>query len=486
MNKAARTVGEYLAARPRYTQDVDRLQEYAVMVTDWLATHGVVLRAPGGEAGGRFVAAPVALGPSAIPHEEFERVVGLQADLNQLFDRVSRDHGFLETALEKVGDEFTQRVYSLYQQGRGLGVAKAVVGIHRSDYLVDVSGAGVCAKQVEFNTIASSFASLSALVGGMHRYLLARTQFNGLLEQGTIGVEQLPENESLTSIADGLAAGFKLYGNNDAVIVFVVQPGERNVCDQRWVERGLWERHGVAVERLTLGEIAERCTVAADGRMHVGGREVAMCYFRAGYAPTDFPTEREWEARWMVERSRTIAVPSLAYHLAGCKKIQQELARPGVVERFAESAEAAARIRQCFVGLYPLDASDEGRAAAAMAVENPARFVVKPQREGGGYNSYGADIPQLLRGVSEAERAGYILMDLIQTAAFDNVVLRDGRLAAQRVVSELGVYGVWVSDASGRVVINRPGGHLLRSKAADVNEGGVAAGFAVIDSPLLV
>jgi len=35
-------------------------------------------------------------------------------------------------------------------------------------------------------------------------------------------------------------------------------------------------------------------------------------------------------------------------------------------------------------------------------------------------------------------------------------------------------------------VANHDGGHLVRSKGANVDEGGVAAGFAHLDSPLLV
>jgi hypothetical protein len=35
------------------------------------------------------------------------------------------------------------------------------------------------------------------------------------------------------------------------------------------------------------------------------------------------------------------------------------------------------------------------------------------------------------------------------------------------------------------VLFNRNAGHLVRTKASSSNEGGVAAGFAVLDSPLL-
>jgi len=35
--------------------------------------------------------------------------------------------------------------------------------------------------------------------------------------------------------------------------------------------------------------------------------------------------------------------------------------------------------------------TEEGDLAAAMAIKNPERYVLKPQREGGGNNFYGKD-----------------------------------------------------------------------------------------------
>ena len=51
---------------------------------------------------------------------------------------------------------------------------------------------------------------------------------------------------------------------------------------------------------------------------------------------------------------------------------------------------------------------------------------------------------------------------------------------------ELGVYGVWLGDGAAPPLLDAPAGHLLRTKVEGVDEGGVAAGFAVLDSPLLV
>ena len=47
-------------------------------------------------------------------------------------------------------------------------------------------------------------------------------------------------------------------------------------------------------------------------------------------------------------------------------------------------------------------------------------------------------------------------------------------------VSELGTFGVMVRR--GEVVVNKSAGYLVRTKAAASDEGGVAAGFAVLDS----
>jgi len=42
----------------------------------------------------------------------------------------------------------------------------------------------------------------------------------------------------------------------------------------------------------------------------------------------------DWDARLLIERSFAIKCPSIIVQLIGAKKIQQVLARPGVIERY--------------------------------------------------------------------------------------------------------------------------------------------------------
>lgn len=66
-----------------------------------------------------------------------------------------------------------------------------------------------------------------------------------------------------------------------------------------------------------------------------------------------------------------------------------------------------------------------------------------------------------------------------------SVLVRGGAPIIGEALSELGIYSSLLVSRSGTVVLNKAAGHLVRTKLDGVDEGGVAAGFAVINSPLL-
>ncbi|ORE06103.1 glutathione synthetase [Rhizopus microsporus var. microsporus] len=353
-------------------------------------------------------------------------------------------------------DEFTHHLYDIYKTVKSEGITQpASLGIHRNDYLLhadpgaDASTARI--QQVEFNTISSSFMSLSTRTSQLHRFLLSTVK---AYAGNAIKMDQLPENNAVEYIADGLASAWKHYGNPSARIVMVVQPGERNAFDQRWIEYILQEKHGISLMRLTLEDIYSRATLSPKNKgLVIDDYEVAVTYFRAGYGPEDYPT-------------------------------QKILSTPGCLERYV-TKETADDMRTSFAGLYPLDDSPEGIAAYEMALKRYDDLVMKPQREGGGNNIYGQDIRETLKKLTSKERSAYILMDLIRSPSLENLMIREGEVIDGEVISELGIYGIYLHDGQ-QEIVNYPGGHLLRTKAITTKEGGVAAGFAVIDSPLLV
>ncbi|TPX63011.1 glutathione synthase [Powellomyces hirtus] len=484
---------------PLSEAQLDELKTHAV---DWALAHGLVVRAPTSSGASpaesavpAVTHAPVALFPSPFPRKLFEQALVLQPLFNELVDNVARDHEFLTEVMDSLAkvDDFTGRLYDIYKRVHEEGISQSIsLGLHRSDYLLhvpaDAPNTEPVLQQVELNTIASSFSSLSHLTHDLHRFLAKRTGFfnDASLPSPDITLDALPENTSIRSIAKGIGKAWELYEVPTAVAVMIVQPGERNAFDQRWIEYKLFEEYNVPLLRLSLAEMLQQCKLNGTGkRLMRGNTEIAVVYYRAGYAPTDFPSQKEWDARLLIERSKAIKCPNIAHHLVGTKKVQQILAKSGLVERFIFDKKKAEALRASFTGLYELDDTPAGHAAAKMALENPGRFVMKPQREGGGNNIYGDDIPGHLSAMSVTERNAYILMDMIRPPQLINIMVRHGALIKGEVVSELGIYGLWLSD-KGVVHLNENGGHLLRTKAANSNEGGVAAGFAVLDSPLLI
>ena len=511
---------------PRNDDVRDALVQEALAIA---ATNGLLMRSSTGSSSNTtpskptYGHAPLSLFPNAFPAHEYVKARRLAPIWNVLVARVAHDRAWLLRTLESVlpHDDFTRRLVEIYQaiDGAGRDVQKVHLGINRSDYMLHSEGtASPSIKQVEINTIASSFGCLSTEVTRLHRYLA----------QKVLGCTRLftpswllPYNDTMRGLAHGLAMAHHEYLRQESscmpkpstsshhrrrpCVLMIVQPGERNINDQKLLEVALWEGFGIPLHRATLLEIAGeghldlqrrqslllKSPLVSEAEEEAGQEEeieVTVAYFRAGYDPSDYPSEGEWKGREIIEMSAAIKCPCISYHLAGTKKVQEALCRPGELERFLKKPADVAAIQDCFMGLYGLEPGLAGAEAAVKAARaRPEDYVLKPQREGGGHNLYGDELVEALDRLTPEERAAYILMEKIRPPPFDSHFVRDGQVLQGAAVFELGVYGVFLGDGEcQRVLLNESVGHLLRTKLATSQEGGVAAGFAVLSSPLLV
>lgn len=232
------------------------------------------------------------------------------------------------------------------------------LGLFRSDYMVHAdpseTSPTVEIKQVEFNTIASSFGGLSSAVTKLHQYTFLRDSLTlrYLLAIGAYGKDypftrnNLPDNPAAEKLAAGLAQAHKAYNTPNSAVLFVVQDHERNIFDQRWLEYHLLEKHGIQTCRMTLHEVAtsaklvNRRLIVQRASAEHNTQEISVVYLRAGYGPNDYPSDTEWQGRRILELSKAIKCPTIITQLAGCKKIQQVLSNPGILERYLTSRNA--------------------------------------------------------------------------------------------------------------------------------------------------
>lgn len=281
---------------------------------------------------------------------------------------------------------------------------------------------------------------------------------------------------------------WKIVGNRQAAILFIIEDVTYNICDQRFHEFYLREKYPhVKVIRRNLTQIFNDGKLGPNKELIIGDTFVSVAYFRSGYEPLQYHCQAEWDARLMIERSTAIKCPSIHYHLAGTKKVQQALAKPGILKRFLSDDEKIDRVQDIFTGLYSLDKDEGGDEAVEMVLKSPEGYVMKPQREGGGNNIYGSDIPPVLTKMTETERSAYIIMERISPPISRSYMIRPGGVFPPEIVdmvSELGIFGAIIGTKD-KILYNHQCGHMLRTKLSSANEGGVAAGLGALDSVFL-
>ncbi|CAN7101652.1 unnamed protein product [Brassica rapa subsp. narinosa] len=445
----------------------------------WCSLHGLVVgdktyQKSGTVPGVGMTHAPISLLPTQFPESYWKQACEVAPIFNELVDRVSLDAKFIQDSLSrtKKADIFTSRLLDIHSKMLESNKKEDIrLGLHRSDYMLDEETKSLL--QIEMNTISCSFPGFGRLVTELHQSLL-RSHGDHL----GLDSERVPKNTSNSQFADAMAKAWLEYNNPRAVVMIVVQPDERNMYDQHWLSSVLREKYPLLY--FSLAEVETEGSVQEDGNLIVDGQEVSVVYYRSGYTPRDYPSESEWNARLLIEQSSAVKCPSIAYHLAGTKKIQQELAKPGVLERFMDNKDDVAKLRKCFAGLWSLDDPE----IIKKAIEKPELFVMKPQREGGGNNIYGDDVREnllRLQKEGEEENAAYILMQRIFPKVSNVFLVREGVYHRDQAISELGIYGAYLRNKE-RVIINEQSGYLMRTKVSSSDEGGVAAGFAVLDS----
>lgn len=387
-------------------------------------------------------------------------------------------------------DPFAATLWQIHLDVKRTGVNQGLrSGIFRSDYMVHDSNSGHGIKQVEFNTFSVAGGVHANRAADMHAHL-DRTREpsaggNGLRTQ---------DNGTTAGLVSGLSTFYHHATNTNGelrkCVLMVVDPFNYNIADERPLEYGLWEKK-IPTYRCIWQEVLDRTTLSSSNELrykpHICSAplEVAVVYYRAGYQAQEYD-ERGIETRLRLETSTAIKCPDVLGHLATFKRVQQALTVPETLERFL-NAEMASLVRQTFMPMFVLDDSETGLQARAVA-QDPARvvnYVLKPNLEGGGHNIYRSAIPDFLETLPEEQWHKYVLMELINSAPQEGVLMTPKELYQGPVVSELGVFGccLW---RDGSVLVNETAGWSFKTKRADIDEMSVAKGFGCFDCPKLV
>ncbi|KAI5631349.1 eukaryotic glutathione synthase, ATP binding domain-containing protein [Phthorimaea operculella] len=352
--------------------------------------------------------------PSPFPRTEYNKAVELQPILNELMHKVANDEEFLRSSLQNcLQDDVIANFWSIWNTVRDEEVAQPVsLGVFRSDYLLDTR-ANNRIQHVEINT---------------HVLVLYK-------EEGCI------------------ITAHDLFAVPNAVVVFVVPNHkeygqlaiETNITDKR-PDKQFYTK--------TLDQMYAESKLNEKKQLILEGRPVSVVHFFWGFGLRhQHPTSRDWEAKLRIERSTAIKCPSIQYYLAGTKKVQQALAEPGVLEKFLSDPDKIGKVRDTLVGSNSLDFDDSGERAVQMALDDPNRFVLKSEGEGGGNNVFGAELKEVLTKMKH-----WIHSHGENTSSNGYIVSPDASVPPLTdLVAELGIYGVMISTGE-RMISNQASG----------------------------
>lgn len=454
--------------------------------------------------------APITLLPSPIPKRLYQECLDIQPIISSLMLKIANDHAFIEETLVDIVkvDSFTKELLSVNHRVQKEGVAQPIVScINRSDYMLDkyverdlVSSKEIEAlrmRHVEVNAIASAMAPHSVNTSRLHSYLMSKYKVKACEQFNP----QVPENNSLNLIVQGLIDAFDAYNQPNSQILFVTEDRSYNFSDHMIIEQKLYEKRPdirVVRRKFTILngtiELGPNKELLLDNKSTIM-KEIAVVYYRYGYDPSNYTSHLAWDTRLLIERSRSIKCPSINFHLSGVKKFQQVLNGKEQLERFLPSSDAE-KLNQVFCKFWSIDPKSAiGQEGFELGLNSPQNLVLKPQREGGGHNIFGDDISPFLNSLASSdERYQYILMEMINSPKANNwLMLYDDDFSEKtdlsnsmdQLVSELGIYGSILADGS-QELNNHSAGYLVRSKKFGVKEGGVASGHAGISSLVLI
>ena len=454
----------------------------------YLYTHGLIIKSKTN--GVNHI--PIMLTPSPLPKDIYDKIYFYQIAFNKIIIRLSNDQKYLEEILNPIAekDEFVRKNLDISKKLVNYEHKQKIkLGIFRNDYLFDKVQNFLLF--TEYNTIASSMGTFSDRLKKFYSFFSEK--YPDIFKKYKDTIIPVESYDNIDKFSESMVEAIQLGFPNqykDSIIVFVVQKNETNIFDQCSISDDLYNKYKIATKRLTLNEIKKNCVQDEKGNLTIDGKLISMFYFRAGYCESDFQDEESWQGRELIELSTAIKVPDINTFLTTFKVFQYELSKPHVMKHYCDNELIINDILRFFGGIYYIrDMNDEAKKELFSKIKSdPTKYILKPMREGGGNNVYGDKLKELIP--EEGNEPGDLLkvsviVDKIDSAVHESIVLRNEKISFQNSVSEFSIYGIVLSNEN-IFKINKSSSFLVRTKNKDEIEGGIMEGAGAVDLPCLV
>ena len=399
---------------------------------------------------------PMALYPSPIPKNLFEKIFFYQIAFNKILNKLSNDQPYLEQVLEPIASKnnFIQKLLEISKKSFAYEKKQKIkLGIFRNDYLLDKDQKFLFLQ--EYKTSLDDFGSYTNILLNFYNYF--NEKYPNVFAKYKGKEKEIPQNKGNTieKIFEAIIEAIKLAFPQDyktSVVVFITQ--KKFDFDLQNLINELYDKHKIKSEKLSLSEVNKKITKDEEGNLKLNESKISLIYFNSGDKEEDYPDEDSWKGRELIELSTAVKVPD----------INTFLTKPDIIMHYNYNDLIINDILRFFGGIYYVpDLDKEKQTELFNKIQSePNKYILQSFSGKKNYLT-GEKLKSL---VPSEELSNGIILEKVTPPEHETLIIKNENSVVESSVSEYSIYGIILMNEN-NLVMNKSVSYLVKTLNKD-------------------
>ena len=409
---------------------------------------------------------PMALYPSPIPKNLFEKIFFYQIAFNKILNKLSNDQPYLEQVLEPIASKnnFIQKLLEISKKSFAYEKKQKIkLGIFRNDYLLDKDQKFLFLQ--EYKTSLDDFGSYTNILLNFYNYF--NEKYPNVFAKYKGKEKEMPQNKGNTieKISEAIIEAIKLAFPQDyktSVVVFITQ--KKFDFDLQNLINELYDKHKIKSEKLSLSEINKKITKDEEGNLKLNESKISLIYFNSGDKEEDYPDEDSWKGRELIELSTAVKVPDINTFLTSFKVFHYYLSKPDIIMHYNYNDLIINDILRFFGGIYYIpDLDKEKQTELFNKIQSePNKYILQSFSGKKNYLT-GEKLKSL---VPSEELSNGIILEKVTPPEHETLIIKNENSVVESSVSEYSIYGIILMNEN-NLVMNKSVSYLVKTLNKD-------------------
>lgn len=409
---------------------------------------------------------PMALYPSPIPKNLFEKIFFYQIAFNKILNKLSNDQPYLEQVLEPIASKnnFIQKLLEISKKSFVYEKKQKIkLGIFRNDYLLDKEQKFLFLQ--EYKTSLDDFGSYTNILLNFHNYF--NEKYPNVFAKYKGKEKEIPQNKGNTieKISEAIIEAIKLAFPQDyktSVVVFITQ--KKFDFDLQNLINELYDKYKIKSEKLSLSEINKKITKDEEGNLKLNENKISLIYFNSGDKEEDYADEDSWKGRELIELSTAVKVPDINTFLTSFKVFHYYLSKPDIIMHYNYNDLIINDILRFFGGIYYIpDLDKEKQTELFNKIQSePNKYILQSFSGKKNYLT-GEKLKSL---VPSEELSNGIILEKVTPPEHETLIIKNENSVVESSISEYSIYGIILMNEN-NLVMNKSVSYLVKTLNKD-------------------